>query len=216
MNRSTAVLCLTLTALTALATATVTGCGSGGHATPRDPVVSSPASSVSSSASTSGDAGSASLPSTGATPSVMAASGPVIDGVQVSFHVPPGWKQTPGEVRWEHRFGDDTLGASGELTEQLWPSDSAEATPAALDQMVAATKDAASADTHWRRLPDVTVAGLPFYHLVATGGGEVEEQYGSLLRHHEVVFDLTWLTDSSTASQRRTLTAQILASVAVK
>lgn len=205
MHRSIAGICVSLAVLAA-------GCGS------NTPTVSSNGSSTVSPAASSSAATGVASPTTTATsaPSVAPASGPLVNGVQVTFHIPQGWKQTSGEVSWERRFEDVRLEGSGQLLEMWWPSKFAEASPQALNDLVADAKDRATSDTHWRRMSNLTIAGLPFYHLHARPLGDVAEEYGTMLHHRQLVFSFSWLAGGSTPAQQRRLTAQILASVALK
>lgn len=207
MHRSIAGICVGLAVL-------VAGCGSNA---PGSAPVSDPSSS--SGSQSSAPAGGAS-PSPATTPSsapgVAPASGPLVTGVQVTFHIPQGWKQTPGEVSWERRFENVRLEGSGQLLEMTWPSKFAEASPRALNELVGDAKDRATSDTHWHRLPNLTIAGLPFYHLRARPLGDAAEEYGTMLHHRQLVFSFYWLAGGSTPAQQRKLTAQVLASVRLR
>lgn len=199
MNKLAAALCVLLGG-------SAVGCGSNAPATAPD----SPESSASTHTS--------SLPPTSPapTPSVEPASGTLIDGIQVTFHLPQGWRQDPAEKSWQRSFSGEQVGGIGNLFESFsnntWPN----ANPQSLAEEVKRTRRFDLTPKHWRRLPDLTIAGLPAYHLVATSRNLTEERYGTLLNKRNIVFDLNWLTVASTPTQRRRLTDQILASVQVK
>lgn len=189
----------------------VAGCG--GKSSSDAPDTSSPSASASPAPSDSGEAPAETSP-TATTPSVSPASGPLIDGIQVSFHVPTGWQEDKGDPTSYRAFSCDRLAVSGELFETFsnnrWPN----ANPKSLDIEVASLIKSSS--EHWHRLPNVTIAGLTFYHVVAPSDGGFSERYGSLLNKRNIDFDITWITVRTTPAQRRQLTDQILASLTVK
>lgn len=188
--------------------ATVTGCGNAAPTASPDSTASSPT------ATTTAGAPSPTATSQEPSPRVAPATGPLIDGVVVSFHVPPGWTKSPGVVKWQHAALNARLAANVDLTEQPWSHGGP--SPQMFDEIVSVTKADADSDTHWRRLPDLTIAGLPFFHLRAHPMGDLAEQYGTIVKQREVVFEFSWLADSSTPAQQRRLTDQMLASVTLK
>lgn len=174
------------------------GCGGGGStAAPADPT----SEATSASSSPSPDEGSSEAPS------VKPASGPRLDGGEVSLNAPDGWVRADSMASWMH-IAEAPQGISDvQLSET--PGTAGGATT---DQLAKISFDTSAPDGA-RRFADVTLDGVDFYHVAGTTpAGQYVGEYGAdhLGAFVTVKFNLG---PDLGGAERRDLIASVLASL---